>query len=89
MIAKARRRQAESLFIVKERMNPCCAEKDCDITENPSHFVDIELTSTVKAKLALFDDLMGLAHRVLAVVDRNRLEDLAGRIVRTAQAKGL
>lgn len=50
--------------IVSQRFTPTCKEEDCDIKENPEHWVDVELTPEYKLAPELFEELKRLHDEV-------------------------
>lgn len=53
-------------FEISDREKPTCEIDDCDIRENPAHWIDIKHTPKVRAALRLVPDLVDALEAIQA-----------------------
>lgn len=47
------KKQIQEMVILGDRATPTCRDKTCDIAENPTHWIDVELTQPYASAPAL------------------------------------
>jgi len=57
------------IFIITDRDTPTCGRADCDIAENPSHWINIRLSRKARRALNQFEDMAKSLDELVSMFD--------------------